>query len=304
MSADTHAIDKDIKRYLTYMEIEKGLARNTVIAYDQELKKFRAYVIDKKIDHLNLSENEAVDFIKAESMKGHSFATQAQLVSVLKNFYRYLIMEEKIDFNPISNIDAPQQLKSLPKYLTIKQVEELLESPDTSTPFGQRDKAIMELMYATGLRISEVAGLKLGNVYLEDNFLRVTGKGNKERVVPFGETAKKHLNIYLEGGRKTFLKGKTNEFVFLGMTGRGLTRKRIEQIIKGYGQLGGVGNILTPHVLRHSFATHLLEQGADLRSIQLMLGHSNIATTEIYTHVAKKRVKKAYDLFHPRSSES
>jgi integrase/recombinase XerD len=294
--------ETDLKRYLAYMEIEKGLAHNTVMSYEQDLHKFGQYLESKKIDYYVLTENDAVDFIKDESIKGNSFATQAHLVSVLKNFYKFLILEDKIDYNPISAIASPQQLKSLPKYLTIAQVNELLETPDTSKPLGQRDKAMLEMMYATGLRISEMIDLKISNIYMEDSFIRVMGKGRKERVIPFGEEAKKHLHVYRETGRITLLRGKESEYVFLNRFGRRFSRVGVWKIIKGYANKVGVGSILSPHVLRHSFATHLLEQGADLRSIQMMLGHSSISTTEIYTHVAKKRVKEVYDQFHPRSS--
>ncbi len=297
------AFDLDVKRYKAYMEIEKGLSLNTVLAYDQELNKFRDYLLKKKLDHYTITENEGVDFIKEESIKGNSFATQAHLLSALKTFYKYLTMEEKMDYNPFNTIDAPQQLKSLPRYLTIAQVAELLETPDLSSPVGQRDKAILELMYATGMRISETINLKLENVYLQDGFIRVLGKGKKERVIPFGAEAAKYLSLYLETARPKLLKNKPTTIIFLNRRGTMLDRTSLWKVIKEYGQKVGVYSILTPHVLRHSFATHLLEQGADLRSIQMMLGHASISTTEIYTFVAKKRVKEAYDQFHPRSDK-
>lgn len=298
-----NSIETDLKRFLAYLEIEKGLAKNTVAAYLQELNKFAAYLHEQKTDYLTLSDNQAVDFIKAESIKGASFATQAHLISVLKNFYKYLIIDEKIDYNPIANIASPQKWKTLPKYLTIQQVSELLEAPDMTRPLGIRDKAILELMYATGLRISEVINLKMHNIYIQDSFIRVLGKGNKERVVPFGDVAGKYMENYLNSARADLLKkrNQTSEYVFLNRLGSQLTRNGLFKIIKAYAQKLGVADILTPHVLRHSFATHLLEQGADLRSIQMMLGHSSISTTEIYTYVAKKRVKQVYDKYHPRS---
>jgi integrase/recombinase XerD len=297
------AFDSDLDKYLAFIGMEKGLSKNTRLAYEQELKKFRFYLDHRRLDHYKISETDAVEFIKTEAMKGQSFATQAHLISVLRNFYKYLIGEDKIDYNPLSAIDSPQQWKNLPRYLTIEQVTELLETPDLTKTFGKRDKAILELMYATGLRVSEVGGLKIGNLYMDDNFLRVMGKGSKERVIPFGEKAREHLRDYLENSRPKLLKGKTSDFVFLNRFGEKLSRIGLWMIIKGYGKKVGVASILTPHVLRHSFATHLLERGADLRSIQMMLGHSSISTTEIYTHIAKKRVKEIYDKYHPRSSE-
>jgi integrase/recombinase XerD len=299
---DGKTFESDLKRYLAYLEIEKGLAHNTLLAYDQEIKKFYSFLKTQKIDYLTISESEILDFIKEEAIKGNSFSTQSHLISVLKSFYKYLIGEDKIDYNPISTIESPQKWKTLPKYLSIEQVSELLESPELDRPLGRRDKAILELMYATGLRISEVSGLKMTNLHLDEMFIRVLGKGSKERVIPFGETAGKFVKDYLETSRNGLLRGKSNDYVFLNAFGEKISRVGLWKIVTGYGKKVGVGHILTPHVLRHSFATHLLEKGADLRSIQMMLGHSSISTTEIYTYVAKTRVKQIYDKYHPRSN--
>jgi len=295
--------ENDLKRYLTYLQMEKGLAENTVISYNQALVKFAAFLHAGKLGYIDLSENRVLDFIKEESRKGNSLSTQAHLISVLKSFYKYLIIEDRMDFNPVSNIDSPKKWKTLPKYLTIDQVSELLELPDLGTPLGQRDKAVLELMYATGLRISEVINLKRDNIYMEDAFLRVMGKGSKERVVPFGETAREYVEKYLTGGRPLLLKAKVSDYIFLNARGDKLTRMGLWKVIKGYALTLGVYSTLTPHTLRHSFATHLLEKGADLRSIQLMLGHANISTTEIYTYVAKAGIKKVYDQYHPRGKK-
>ena len=292
--------DADLKQYLAFLEMEKGLAANTTISYDQELRKFGTFLAEKGLTHRSISERDAVDFIKTESLKNISFATQAHLISVLKSFYKFLLGEDKIDHNPISMIASPKKWKTLPKYLTIDQVADLLASPELTTPLGQRDKAILELMYATGLRISEVIHLELNNLYMEEGFLRVLGKGSKERVVPFGEMAKQYLGQYLEQARPVLLKNKSGNVMFLNRNGEPFTRQGLWKIIKGYGKKIGVASRLSPHVLRHSFATHLLEKGADLRSIQMMLGHSSISTTEIYTYVAKTQVKEIYDKYHPR----
>ena len=291
----------DLKRYLTFLQMEKGLAENTLISYKQDLEKFRLYLDKTKLNHIDLPENQALNFVKVESVKGISFSTQAHLITVLKSFYKHLIAEDKMDFNPMSNIASPKKWKTLPKYLTIDQVSQLLELPDLEKPLGQRDKAILELMYATGLRISETISLKNDNLYMEDNFLRVVGKGGKERVIPFGEKAREYLENYLTNARPLLLKHNLNDFIFLNRNGGPLSRQGLWKVVKGYARTLGVYSTLTPHTLRHSFATHLLEKGADLRSIQLMLGHSNISTTEIYTYVAKTRVKKIYDQYHPRS---
>jgi integrase/recombinase XerD len=297
------SLDKELKQFLIYLQMERGLAENTIISYRQELDKFRFFLNKKDINYLSLSENNAIDYIKSEAIKGHSQTTQAHMISVLKGFYKYLMTEDKVDFNPFSNIASPKQWKILPKYLTIEQVTQLLQLPDLQKTIGQRDKAILELMYATGLRISEVISLKLNNLYLEESFIRVMGKGGKERVVPFGEEAKKYMLAYLSNIRSLLLKSKINDHIFLNRNGDPISRQGLWKVIKRYAKQLGVSGELTPHTLRHSFATHLLEQGADLRSIQLMLGHSNISTTEIYTYIAKNRAKKIYDQFHPRSKK-
>ncbi|MCK5059010.1 MAG: site-specific tyrosine recombinase XerD [Candidatus Aminicenantes bacterium] len=298
---DEQAFEVDAGKYLVSLEMEKGLTENTIISYRQELEKFAGCLKTKKINHSEISENDVVNFIKDEAIKGNSLATQAHLISVLKSFYKYLIIEDKIDFNPAANIAFPKKWKILPKYLSIDKVAELLNLPDETKPFGQRDKAILELMYATGLRISEVIGLKFDNLYLEENFLRVVGKGNKERVVPFGEKAEQYIQEYFKNSRPKLLKHKKSDLIFLNRNGERLSRQGLWKIIKGYGRQLGISASLTPHTLRHSFATHLLEKGADLRSIQMMLGHASISTTEIYTYVAKQRMKKVYDQYHPRS---
>ncbi|MCU0289970.1 MAG: site-specific tyrosine recombinase XerD [Acidobacteria bacterium] len=294
--------ETDVKRYLAFLQMEKGLSENTLISYKQGLEKFSSYLQENKLEHINLHENDALNFIKEESRQGSSLASQAHLISILKSFYKYLSAEDKMDYNPISNIESPKKWKTLPKYLTIEQVDKLLELPDMGTPIGQRDKAALELMYASGLRISEVITLKNSHIYMDDNFLRVMGKGSKERVVPFGEKAHQFMTNYLNNARPLLLKKNTSDYIFLNFHGNAFTRQGLWKIIKNYARILGVPNTLTPHTLRHSFATHLLEKGADLRSIQLMLGHANIATTEIYTYVAKNRVKKIYDRYHPRSA--
>lgn len=300
---DSKELAVDLGKYLAYLELEQGFSGNTIISYKQELEKFAAYLQAKKINHLAISENDMLDFIKEEAIKGNSLATQAHIISVMKSFYKYLAAEDKIDFNPAAAIVFPKKWKVLPKYLTIAQVDSLLELPDESKLFGQRDKAILELMYATGLRISEVTGLRFDNLYLEENFVRIMGKGSKERIVPLGSIAVQYVKKYLHEARSKILKRKQNDFIFLNKDGEQLTRQGLWKIIKGYGRKLGIAQVLTPHTLRHSFATHLLEKGADLRSIQMMLGHSSISSTEIYTYVAKQKVKKIYDKYHPRSEQ-
>jgi len=293
---------KELKRYRVFLDMERGLSENTLSSYNVELFKFERFLKRRNLDYLKVIEEEILSFIKEESGKGQSVSTQSHLISVLKSFYKYLIIDEKVEINPVSNIPFPKKWKSIPKYLSKTEVVQLINVPDQGKATGIRDRAILELMYATGLRISETIGLRFENVFMDDNFLRVMGKGSRERIVPFNKKANEELSRYIDIARPKLLKEKVSDIIFLNKNGGALTRQGLWKVIKGYGVKTGISNVLTPHMLRHSFATHLLEQGADLRSIQMMLGHSNISTTEIYTFVAKDRVKKIYDKLHPRSS--
>jgi integrase/recombinase XerD len=293
--------DKILKKYIIYLQIERGLADNTIVSYRQAIDKFKLFLQKEDCDHKKISEDDILNFFRDKINSENKVQSRTHLHSVLKGFYNFLIYEELIDFNPLSGISTPKKWNVLPKYLTIDEVSELLELPDMSKSIGIRDKSILEMMYATGLRISELIGLKTNNIYLEENFIRVMGKGNKERVIPFGEKAGQYLIEYYEKARQLLLKDKTTDFVYLNARGSGITRQGAWKIIKAYGLKLGISFDLSPHVLRHSFATHLLENGADLRSIQLLLGHSSISTTEIYTHLAKNRIQESYQKHHPRS---
>jgi len=292
-----------LDQFLLYLEYERGLAANTILSYRQELEKYFAFLKKNKLPYLCLSENDILDFVRQEGRRGGAVSSQAHLISVLKSFYRYLLKDECLDSNPMANMALPKKWLKLPNYLDIEEILRLLDIPDMNTAIGKRDKAILELMYASGLRISEVVQLKLDDVYLNEGFLRVLGKGGKERIVPFGATARDCLKDYLEKSRPTLLKESKPQQVFLNYAGAIFTRQGLWKLIKAYGRKTGLASRLTPHVLRHSFATHLVEKGADLRSVQMLLGHSSIATTEIYTHLAKGQVKKVYDQFHPRSKK-
>ncbi len=293
--------NKILKKYIVYLQIERGLTDNTIISYTQALDKFKLFLQTRDYDHKKISEDDILNFFRDKINSENKVQSRTHLHSVLKGFYNFLIYEELIDFNPLSGISTPKKWNVLPKYLTIDEVSELLELPNMSKSIGIRDKSILEMMYATGLRISELIGLKTNNIYLEENFIRVMGKGNKERVIPFGEKAGQYLIEYYEKARQLLLKDKTTDFVYLNARGSGITRQGAWKIIKAYGLKLGITFDLSPHVLRHSFATHLLENGADLRSIQLLLGHSSISTTEIYTHLAKNRIQESYQKHHPRS---
>ena len=291
-----------LEQFLLHLEFEKGFAANTILSYRQELEKYFAFLKKRRLDYLRVEEKHILDFIRETGRSG-AVSSQAHLISVLKSFYRYLLQDELLEFSPVSAVSLPKKWIKLPKYLSIDDVSLLLETPDPSTVIGKRDKAILELMYATGLRISEVVGLKLTDLYLDEGFLRVLGKGGKERIVPCNEISRDCLRDYFDHSRPLLVKQGRPEQVFVNYSGAMFSRQGLWKMIKAYGRKAGLAGRLTPHVLRHSFATHLVERGADLRSVQMLLGHSSITTTEIYTHLAKDQVKKVYDQFHPRSKK-
>lgn len=293
-----------LERFLFYLEFERGFAANTILSYRQELEKFFDFLNKNHLDYLRLDEKNILDFIRRQGQRNGAVSSQAHLISVLKSFYRYLLQDGLLEFSPLSAVALPKKWLRLPEYLSIEEVLRLLAAPDTKTPIGKRDRAILELMYATGLRVSEVAQLKLGDVYLGEGFLRVFGKGDKERIVPFNDISRDCLREYLEQSRPALVKQAGPEQVFVNYNGETFSRQGLWKMIKAHGLRVGLASRLTPHVLRHSFATHLVEKGADLRSVQMLLGHSSITTTEIYTHMAKDQVRKIYDQFHPRGNKS
>ena len=301
--AETAHPRSPLDQFLLYLEFEKGFATNTILSYRQELEKFFDFLKKNNLEYLCLDEKNILDFVRQQGQRGGAVSSQAHLISVLKSFYRYLLQDELLEFSPVSAVSLPKKWIKLPEYLSIEEVLRLLEVPDTGTIIGKRDKAILELMYATGMRISEVAHLKLSDVYLAEGFLRVFGKGGKERIVPFNEISRDCLRDYLDLSRPALVKQARPEQIFVNYSGEIFSRQGLWKMIKAYGLRVGLASRLTPHVLRHSFATHLVEKGADLRSVQMLLGHSSITTTEIYTHLAKGQVKKVYDQFHPRSKK-
>ncbi len=292
-----------LEQFLQYAEFEKGFATNTILSYRRQLEKFFAFLKGRRQDCLLLDEMDILDFIRSAGGKGGSASSQAHLISVLKSFYRFLLHDDLIAASPVAAVALPKKWARLPKYLSLEEVTRLLESPDAATVLGCRDKAVLELMYATGLRVSEVAHLKAADVYLGEGFLRVRGKGGKERVVPFSDVSRDCLKAYLDSSRPALAGAGDPGTLFVNYGGGAFSRQGLWKMIKGYGEKVGLAARLTPHVLRHSFATHLVEKGADLRSVQMLLGHSSITTTEIYTHLAKDQLKRIYDQFHPRGKK-
>jgi integrase/recombinase XerD len=286
-------------QFIGFLRIERGLADNTVQAYSRDLNRFVQYLEVRQMPLLGVSQEEIAGYI-SKLGKSLSARSVARNLSVLKTFFRYLVAEKKIAQNPARLLDTPRIPRRLPNVLNYGEVERLLGQPDPSRPKGQRDQAMLELLYATGLRVSELLGLKVPDVNLEAGFVRAFGKGSKERLVPAGEKALDALKIYLSQGRGHFVKLANPSYLFLSSRGRPMTRQGFWKIIKKYGLQAGIKKKITPHSLRHSFASHLLEAGADLRSVQIMLGHADISTTQIYTHVTRERLRRIHDRCHPR----
>jgi integrase/recombinase XerD len=284
------------------LTVEKGLSRNTLDAYGRDVRRFLDFLEKSGIGGLeDVAKLDVLSFMIAARKQGLSERSAARLQTTLRNLYRFLVREKFITENPLDALESPKLTKKLPYVLSEHDVELLLDLVDPSTLRGLRDKAMLEMLYATGLRVSELVTLRLDQLSLEVGCVRVLGKGDKERVVPIGEVAQGFLRIYLHDGRSRILKNRISPYVFVNARGGGLSRQAFWKIIKRYGTLSGIGGRLTPHTLRHCFASHLLDRGADLRSVQTLLGHVDISTTQIYTHVSRERLKKLHQKHHPRA---
>lgn len=290
-----------IERFLDYISVERGLSLNTVISYKQDLTKFNRFIDSGHNDSLTkVSKSDITSFMLNLKDKGLSANSISRNVVAIKLFYRFLNRERVINSDPTVNLDSPKLWKHIPDVLSLKEAESLLEAPDIRDKKGIRDRAILELMYATGMRVSEAADLKVDSLNLDVGFVRCVGKGQKERIVPLGKKAIEAVRKYLDKVRTQFQKNNVTRFLFLNRSGGRISRQSIWKIIVYYGRKARIKKNLKPHILRHSFATHLLERGADLRSVQEMLGHSNISTTQIYTHINKDRLKAIHKMYHPR----
>jgi integrase/recombinase XerD len=286
--------------FLEYLAVEKGLARNTILAYSRDIGKFLDFVKAGKLVWSRVPEEALVRFIHRESQAGLSARSLARLISALRSYFKFLVLSGFVKKDPLSQLTTPSTWRSLPKYLMVDEVERLLQAPDGSKPHGLRDRAMLEVLYGSGLRVSELVSLKLAEVNLEDGFLVCRGKGGKERIVPLGRSACGAVRRYLAEVRPLFVSGDRDE-LFLSRRGKPFTRQGFWKLLRQHAGKAGLPSRISPHILRHSFATHLLERGADLRSVQLMLGHSQITTTQIYTHVSRERLRRVYDRFHPRA---
>ena len=284
--------------YLDYLAVEKGLAKNSLASYATDLRKFAEWLDARPLD--SVQRQDIVRYFQSQRSSGISARSVARSLAALRGLFRFLVHERHLKHDPTENIENPKLWTTLPKSLQPSEVEALLAAPDRTTPDGLRDTAMLELLYATGLRVSELIRVKVEDLELDAGFLRTFGKGSKERIVPFGDSARDAITAYVERGRPVFNR-RNDPHLFLTNRSRPMSRQTFWMKIVKYARLAGIRAHISPHVLRHSFATHLLENGADLRSVQLMLGHSDISTTQIYTHVSRARLQKLYDQFHPRA---
>jgi integrase/recombinase XerD len=294
-------IDRFLGLFLEYLSVEVGASINTRAAYKRDLRLFKEYFKEKSL--YKITRDEIKSYLNYLKEQKYAASTIARKLAAIKSFYKFMVAEKYLDVNPAETLEASNKGIKLPKVLSIEEVEKLLSTPDLSTYEGFRDRAMLELLYATGIRVSELTKLDINNLNLVMKYIIVLGKGSKERIVPLGKIAIVFLEKYLKIVRPAFCKeGKpVNTCVFLTINGSEMTRQRFWQIIKNYGKMANLGDNLTPHTLRHSFATHMLNNGADLRSVQELLGHVSIATTQIYTHLTDKRLREIYEKAHPRS---
>lgn len=290
-----------IEDFLHHLTVERGLAGNSILAYGRDLAKFARFLKLKGRTPRQVRRGEIDGFARRLAGDGLQAKSIARALNAVRMFYRYLIVEKVVPDDPTTGVRAPRTLKALPRFLTLEEVDHLLHAPDSATPLGVRDAAMIEVLYATGLRVSELVSLRARDLDLEAGTLRCVGKGNKERLVPMGRKAAQRVRAYLDRARPILAGTRAGAALFLNSRGGPMTRQGFWKILKNYGRGLGLRSRLSPHVLRHSFATHLLERGADLRSVQLMLGHADIATTQIYTHVNRERLRRIYRDFHPRA---
>ena len=291
--------------FMNYIKVEKGLAANTLTAYDHDLRKFEAFAEKRSLSLEAVTREHIVDFLGDLYRQGLDSHSVARHMASLRNFFRFGLAEGAVSVDPMLNLESPKTRRRLPVYLRMEDVDRLLNQPDLSTPYGLRDHAILEVLYSTGLRVSELVNLKVSDLEMRMGCLRCIGKGDKERLVPVGRKALAAVRAYLEKSRPQLLGKretvKASPWLFVNRFGNRLSRIAIWRLLTAYGRRAGIRARLSPHKLRHSFATHLLERGADLRSVQLMLGHADISTTQIYTHVMEERLKQVYKAHHPRA---
>ena len=292
-----HLIDE----YLNYLAVEKGASRNTIDGYSRDLGRYAGFVGEEGIRGISgIGTEELISFLASLQEEGLAANSVNRALAAIRGFYKYLLREKKVEHTPVAHIELARVWMRLPDVLSREEMVLLLAQPGAETPADIRDSAMLELVYATGIRVSELIGLTVNSINWQVGYLVAMGKGEKERIVPVGRTAYDRVKRYLEGARPLFLKGGDSDHLFLNRSGKGLTRQGFWKIVKKYAAKAGLGKRVHPHTFRHSFASHLLEGGADLRSVQIMLGHADISTTQIYTHVTRERLKEIHRKYHPR----
>jgi integrase/recombinase XerD len=294
-------VEAQLGSFLNYLRVEKGLSDNTLQAYRRDMEKFVAFAAKRGLKVIDVRREHVVDFLASLYRSKLDSRSVARHLVTIRHFFRFSLAEGLISEDPAATIESPKFRQSLPEFLSLDEVDRLLRQPDTNDMIGLRDKAMIELMYSTGLRVSELCGLRVSDLSLDPGCLRCIGKGNKERLVPVGRQALEAVQKYARESRPELLREKTSPHLFVNQQGRKLNRIAFWKILGEYGRKAHLRKALTPHMLRHSFATHLLDRGADLRSVQIMLGHSDISTTQIYTHVVEERLKQVYKAHHPRA---
>lgn len=294
-------ISLQIDRYTNYLVVEKGLSRATIESYGSDLARFQRFLVGNRIKRIQDADTAAVlKYLLKLRDDGLGIRSRARHLVTLRGFFRFLVQEKVINQDPARLIDLPKSGLKLPDVLSANEIARLLETPDTTRHKGLRDAAMLELLYAAGLRVSELLALKLRDINLEAGFVRVLGKGSKERLVPVGEHARQKVQEYIKTARPALLKNRTSAYLFFGRAGRPMSRQGFWKLVKQYALAAGCDKNITPHTFRHSFASHLLEGGADLRAVQMMLGHVDISTTQIYTHVTRDHMKRMHEQYHPR----
>jgi len=292
-----------VDAYLTHLTVERRLAANSVESYARDLVLLATFAAGRGTSVDSLARPDLERLVRDLMSEGRSPRSVARAVACFRGFYRFLVIDGRITASPADDLHPPRAWKVLPRYLSVEDVDRLIAQPDVSTPRGLRDRALIELLYATGMRVTELLTLRPADVNLDASYLTCTGKGDKQRIVPFGDEAGGWVARYIREARPALLARRTSARLFVNVRGGGpgLTRMGFWQILKAYALQAGLTSTLSPHMLRHSFATHLLERGADLRAIQMMLGHADLSTTQIYTHVLEQRMRSVYDRFHPRA---
>ena len=289
-----------IDEYLTYLRDVRRMAPNTLESYARDLTHLAGYAEGSGRPVESLDRHDLEAFIRGLMTSGLSPRSVARVVACVRGFYKFVTAERTLAQNPADDLRSPRSWAALPKFLSIEEVDRLLAQPDTTRPLGLRDKALIEVLYATGLRVSELIALRAGDLNLNEGYLTCIGKGDKQRMVPLGQEAAEWVSRYIRDGRPVLVKRGASPWLFVNARGGPLSRVGFWKVLKGYGVAAGISGELSPHVLRHSFATHLLDRGADLRMIQVMLGHADLSTTQIYTHVLEARLRAVYEKFHPR----